>query len=64
MLDLSARLAVFLVCQIMCKRNFAMKIRCLKSSHKSYPAESVNELGPCGILIQYNDCRHLSVCQQ
>lgn len=34
MLDLSAQLAVFLVCQIMCKLNFAMKIYCLKPSHK------------------------------
>ena len=41
-LDLSAQLAVFLVCQIMCKINFAVKIHCLKLSHKSYPAESVN----------------------
>lgn len=41
-LNLSAQLAVFLVCQIMCKINFAVKIHCLKLSHESYPAESVN----------------------
>ena len=51
MLDLSAQLAVFLACQIMCKVNFAMKTDCLKSSHESYPAGSVNELGTSIISI-------------
>lgn len=40
--DRSAQVAVFLVCQIMCKINFVMKIHCLKSSHKSYLAEAIN----------------------